>query len=213
LERRADLFFCLYLAEVLESKLGFSVQERLAPEFPVRIGTIYPDIPIDKSYKIDYLALSGDGDKAVFVELKTDIRSKNTKQDDYLKASRAAGMVALLEGLREIFRATNSKRKYFCLLEHLESMGLLRIPGELKEIMARKTLQGANEAVDGIEIISRVKECVIVYVQPKQLDEEDNDNIISFEDFAEVVRRYDEPVSQRFAKSLVEWAEIPAGKR
>ena len=58
LERRADLFFSLYLPEVLESKLGYSVAEHIVPEFPVRIGTIYPDIPIDKSYKIDYVALS-----------------------------------------------------------------------------------------------------------------------------------------------------------
>ena len=50
LERRADIFFALYLPEVLEAKLRFAVGPELAPEFPVRIGTIYPNIPIDKSY-------------------------------------------------------------------------------------------------------------------------------------------------------------------
>jgi hypothetical protein len=67
LERRGDQFFSLYLPEVLEAKLGFPVGSTIIPEFPVRIGMIYPDIPIDKSYKIDYVALSADADKAIFV--------------------------------------------------------------------------------------------------------------------------------------------------
>ncbi|HPD48392.1 MAG TPA: hypothetical protein P5279_17685 [Anaerohalosphaeraceae bacterium] len=53
LERRADLFFSLYLPSVLESKFGVPVSPIVIPEFPVRIGTIYPNIPTDKSYKID----------------------------------------------------------------------------------------------------------------------------------------------------------------
>ena len=87
LERRADLFFSLYLPKVLEEKLGFPVRERLIPEFPVRIGTIYPHIPINKSFKIDYVALSEDGSKAVLVELKTEGMSRRSSQDKYLLAS------------------------------------------------------------------------------------------------------------------------------
>jgi len=58
LERRADIFFSIYLPEVLESKFGIKINNKLIPEFPVRIGTIYPNIATDKSYKIDYVALS-----------------------------------------------------------------------------------------------------------------------------------------------------------
>lgn len=58
LERRTDLFFSLYLPEVLSNKLGFSVKQEIVSAFPVRIGTIYPDKPTDKSYKIDCLARS-----------------------------------------------------------------------------------------------------------------------------------------------------------
>ena len=88
LERRADLLFSLYLPQALEAKLGFPVRADLVPEFPVRIGTIYPRIPINKSFKIDYLALSTSGDHAVFVELKTDGHSRRAKQDEYLAAER-----------------------------------------------------------------------------------------------------------------------------
>ncbi|NQS99096.1 MAG: hypothetical protein HQ591_11630 [candidate division Zixibacteria bacterium] len=209
LERRADLFFSLYLPEVLEAKLGFPIQEQIVPEFPVRIGTIYPDIPIDKSYKIDYVALSADTDRAVFVELKTEYLSRRPKQDKYLKAAQKAGLSALLAGLLEIFRATNFKRKYFCLLEHLESMGLLRIPMPMREIMSRPNLQGVNEASHEVEFTSQTTECKIVYVQPNGTWP----NIISFAEFGAIVQQHDDTVSQRFAQSLTEWANIPAGKK
>lgn len=166
LERRADLFFSLYLAEALQAKFGFPVRAQFVPEFPIRIGTIYPGIPTEKSYKIDYLALSADGDKALLVELKTESLSRREDQDNYLIAARNAGLPALLAGLLDIFRATNAKRKYFCLLEQLEEIGLLRIPPEMHALMARPSLHGANEASRSIEITAQTKESIIVYIQP-----------------------------------------------
>jgi hypothetical protein len=209
LERRADIFFSLYLPEVLESKLGFAIRPELAPEFPVRIGTINLDLPkIDKSYKIDYVALSVAGDKAVLVELKTEGRSQRPEQDKYLRAAKNAGLTVLLEGLLDIFRATNSKQKYFCLIEHLESMGLLHIPITMKEIMKRPDLQGANEVSRQIKVTANARECLIVYVKPNGKGPD-----VSFHEFADIVRRHDDPVSQRFATSLCEWEEIKAGDK
>ena len=208
LERRADLFFSLYLPEVLEAKLGFAIQNQIVPEFPVRIGTIYPDIPIDKSYKIDYVVLSADAEKAILVELKTEGMSRRDNQDKYLLASRKAGLPILLGGVLDIFRATNSKRKYFCLLEHLESMGLLRIPMQMKEIMTHLSLQGVTEVSREIEITTQATESIIVYVQPNG----NGPDIISFEEFRSVVQKHDDPVSQRFARSLREWADTKAGE-
>jgi len=208
LERRADIFFGLYLPEALERKFGFPVRPVLTPEFPVRIGTIYPNIPGDKSKKIDYVALSTKADKAVFVELKTEGLSRRPEQDNYLLAAQKAGMKRLLEGLLDIFRATNSKRKYFSLLQHLESMGLLRIPLQMKDLMARSRLQGANEASHQIEITAQVDECLIVYVQPNG----NGPDIISFHEFVNIVRKHDDPMSRRFGTSLCEWAEIQAGE-
>ena len=209
LERRADLFFSLYLREVLEAKLGFPVADRIVPEFPVRIGTIYPHIPIDKSYKIDYVALSDDADKAIFVELKTEGLSRRANQDNYLIASRKAGFPALLGGVLDIFRATHSKRKYFILLELLESMGLFRIPNDLKDIMRRPGLHGATDASRGIESTASVTESIIVYIQPNG----NGEDVITFDNFRDVVQRHDDLVSQRFAQSLTEWANIKAGER
>lgn len=209
LERRADIFFALYLPEVLEVKLGFPIRPELAPEFPVRIGTIYPDIPIDKSYKIDYVALSAKGDKTIFVELKTEVLSRRPEQDKYLLAAQEVSLCNLLKGLLEIFRATNSKQKYFCLLEHLERMELIKIPISMKEIMAQPTLQGANEASRQVEVAAYAGESLIVYVQPNGT----GPDIISFKEFAGIVQRHEDAVSQRFATSLCKWAETQAGER
>jgi hypothetical protein len=209
LERRADLFFSLYLPEVLEAKLGFPVSGQVVPEFPVRIGTVYPGIPINKSYKIDYVALLADADKAILVELKTEGLSRRDSQDKYLLASRDAGFRALLSGVLDIFRATNSKRKYFALIELLESMGLLQIPLEMKEIMSRPRLQGAIEASRAIEVTTSATVSIIVYVQPNG----NGDDIISFEDFRAIVQKHHDPLSQRFAKSLTEWASVKAGEK
>ena len=87
--------------------------------------------------------------------------------------------------------ATNYKRKYLCLLEHLESMGLLCIPMLMREIMAKPALQGAYEASYHIEITANVRETLIIYVQPNG----NGPNVISFSEFAEVIRRHNEPIS------------------
>lgn len=208
LERRADIFFALYLPEVLEARFGFPLSTELIPEFPVRIGTIYEGCSSDKSYKIDYLALSTEVDQAVFVELKTDGRSKRPEQDKYLEAVQNTGLVRLLYGLLDIFRATNAKRKYFCLLKQLEKIGLLRIPAALHEIMKRPSLQGANEASGQIEIAVPSIKSRVVYILPNGT----GPDVISFHEFADVVGRHEDPVAQRFSRSLREWAAVRAGE-
>ncbi len=209
LERRADLIFSLYLGQVLHFKTKVEISDLFVPEFPVRIGTIYPNIPIDKSYKIDYVALSKGGDVAYLVELKTEGASRRKSQDKYLAASQAAGMTALLEGVLRIFRATKAKRKYFYLLKKLEAMGLLEISTKLEEIMRRKSLRGANEASESVRITSNVSRCEVLYIQPNG----DGEQVVSFATLADIIEKNDDPFAKRFAQSLREWAQVKAGRR
>jgi hypothetical protein len=192
LERRADLFFSLYLHEALSSRLGLPVAGHLVPEFPVRIGTIREDIPSDKSYKIDYLAIA-DGNRPVFVELKTDSSSRRSTQDDYLKRAQAAGLASLLEGVLRICEVTSAKSKYACLQDELAQMGLL-------------------EAVESNWVLSDLaKSCaepLIFYLQPRP-----EDGAISFSEFADVVSSHSDVFSQRFATSIREWAAVDAGAK
>lgn len=208
LERRADLLFSLYLCQALLSKTGIEINETFVPEFPARIGTIYPGISTDKSYKIDYVTVSKNRDSAFLIELKTEDASRRAAQDKYLIASKKAGMTALLQGVLQIFRATLAKHKYFYLLKQLEKMGLVLIPNELENIMHRKSLQGANEASESIKIVSHVSSCEILYIQPNGIGE----HVITFAEFADTIENNQDPFAKLFARSLREWAEVKAGQ-
>ncbi len=208
LERRADLFFSLYLSDVIKQKLnGKEFIDNFIPEFPVRIGTIYPHIKTDKSYKIDYVGISQDEKTAVLVELKTENLSRRDSQDKYLISSRDIGFSNLIAGIIKIFKATTYKKKYLHLLMHLESLNLISIPAEMNDLLTADNLRGISSLVDQIEITSKVEEVIIIYIQPNGSGED----IISFKDFQYEVKKNDDIVSQRFAKSLLEWAKYPAG--
>ena len=70
LERRADIFFALFLPEVLGKHFGICINPILIPEFPIRKVTVAPWLAKngrdDSSKKVDYLALqkSPDGKSA-----------------------------------------------------------------------------------------------------------------------------------------------------
>lgn len=207
LERRADVFFSLYLPDVLKAKTGTEINPVIIPEFPVRIGTIYPHIPIDKSFKIDYVCFSADGKIALFVELKTDNTSRRQEQDRYLMASCKAGFASLVEGVIRIFKATNAKRKYFCLLDMLAVAGFVEIPAEMYAIVQKDGLQGINSMAEQIKILDCPDESRIIYIQPDGT----GSDVVSFDEFGAVVSGYDDAVSRRFCQSLKGWGSVKAG--
>lgn len=207
LERRADLFFALYLPRALERKLGIPVRSDMVPEFPVRNGSIGPNIASNQSFKVDYLAFSAAMDLAILVELKTEGLSRRKEQDENLVAAQEQGLSELLQGLIKIFRATTSKRKYFCLFDNLASMGLVDIPDPLRGVLYSDRAHGVNEYINQIKVISPVTRCQVVYVQPNGT----GDNVISFNEFAEVVEESDDVFSSRFAESIRRWAKVQAG--
>ncbi len=121
LERRADIFFAVHLKELLKQTIGVNVID-IIPELPIRIGTIYPDIGINKSYKADYAAFTDDG-RVVLVELKTDDGSTRERQYRYYYKSIEVGFPKIIGGLLEIFDATEYKSKYLKLISNLKTNG------------------------------------------------------------------------------------------
>lgn len=209
LERRADIFFALYLQDLIEAKVGYPIKSRIIPEFPVRIGSIYPETDINKSYKIDYAAVAADAKKAVLIELKTEGESRRQKQDQYLVRSQAAGFRELLKGIIQIFRATNAKRKYYHLLLSLEEIDQLYLPKSFKSIMQNSSLRGSVESSREIQIISKVEKAQIIYIQPNG----EGEDIINFREIAQLLEKTNDALSNRFAKSLHEWSIIKAGTK
>lgn len=208
LERRADIFFSLYLKQVLKKKTGFQLSKQFIPEFPIRKGTIEPNSKNNQSYNIDYVAISEDGRKAFFIELKTDMGSRNDGQDNYLSQAKNIGMNELLKGIIQIFQATQAKRKYFYLFQQLEELEQLWIPQTMKAIILKNSLRGITNEAKKIKIISQINSIKIIYIQPNG----DADNIINFNKFAEIIETNKDPVSIRFAQSLREWAKVEAGQ-
>ena len=207
LERRADLFFAVYLKLVLEHKFGTKLREDLIPEFPVRIGTIYPNIDINKSLKIDYVAIAKDYSEAIFIELKTDSASRREDQDRYLRAAASLGFTELIEGLIKVFQATNYKKKYFHLFKLLEDMKIVKLPEGLERKVFSGNMTGINSLISEIVVVKMVEHNRIVYVQPTGHGED----IINFKEFAESIQTFKDPVTSRFIQSLTKWHETKAG--
>jgi hypothetical protein len=189
LERRADVFFAIYLTDIIKRKYYQDV-EYIIPEFPVRIGTIYKHHGFanpNLSFKIDYVAVCNKTKKVFLIELKTDDGSRREKQDNYLSNARAINIPDLVDGILEIYKVTSSKKKYDNLLSLLSNIGW----------------------VDNVAIknTSTNYEIEIVYIQPNA-DESDK-TIITFNEISNILADKQDELTKRFIKSILEWKVNP----
>jgi hypothetical protein len=218
LERRADIFFSLYLPRILKEHTKKDINDIVIPEFPIHKKTLDPEFGNNQCFRADYLALSKDKKSAYLVELKTDKDSGRQAQDEYLEKASKVRLNKLLNGLRKVFEVTTSKRKYFCLLKRLEALGLISNLTELEEIMKQDRLDGFKAALNehkAVKVSDLDPDVFLVCIQPTSCSEEDKktrpfDTWISFEDVRKVVNRHKDPLSKRFAESLEAW-EARAG--
>jgi len=185
LERRADIFFALYLDRILEKLHGIKI-DLIVPEFPVRVGEI-----VDKrreqnmSFKVDYFAFSNNAQRVFLIELKTDQRSLRNKQDWYLENAVKLKVSGLISGLLKIYRATKQKNKYDRLLEKLEAINWI---------------DRANNEI--LSLNCQIKPEVF-YIQPINIHKKKN--VISFDEIISVLSEIDDPIAKRFLKSLENW--------
>lgn len=194
LERRADIYFAIYLNKILEGSLGCQVV-KVIPEFPVWKGTINPEIKSNHSLKIDYMVICKD--KTLFVELKTDDLSRRTEQDENLKKAQEVNIKNLIDGLLQINQNTKSNKKYLNLLNEFKEIAWLKEENEVWENSSQDT---------DIEII---------YIQPtikeknKEEDKKYKTRTISFEEIANILVEINSDLSKRFAESLRKWTKGP----
>ncbi len=211
LERRADIFFALFLPEVLGKHFGIKVNPLLVPEFPIRKGLLHRNKD-NRSVKADYLALE-DGafpKRAFLVELKTDCASQRDDQDDNLGHAVDLGLKRLVEGVIAICGTTDEWRKYVHLLHLLSRLGLIEYEDDLfpakarykyaLENVKRKVENKKNEEWPSLEL---------VFVQPQP-----KNNAIGFKEFAKVISKGKGPDDFRsiFARRLRTWACTRAGE-
>lgn len=195
LEPRVDIFFSLYLKEVVERKLGNVEIIGITPEFPIRLGSLKDirgaiESTYNRSFKADYLLKSRE--KSFLLELKTDSNSIKNDQIAYLESARSAGFHALLAGALELHKKTKSRAKY----ENL-----------LKEVFGPDCQEGSRDPSSHPDAIE------IIYVIPdkksaKGLLDNPETHVIDFAFFAETVllnRTRAPEFNQIFAEHLEKW--------
>lgn len=209
LERRADVFFGLYLPAFLEERFGTTLGG-IVPEFPIKRDLIWPSYQSNRSVKVDYVAFSQDRQRCFFIELKTDAGSRRDEQDHYLERSCEIGLPAILEGLKSIVQASSAHQKYFHLLSRLAESSCMRLPEELGEYVFPQPRPGLRKVQDQIQVCVEPGEFAIevVYVQPLAR-EGAPERVIGFGELAEWLDGQD-VLAQVFAKYLRRWI-TPAG--
>lgn len=195
LERRADIFFGLHLELIMEKILGVRI-DMIIPEFPIRKDSLshhakFNAKPLkrpNQSFQIDYLCYSKNPyPRVYFVELKTEVNSRNEKQDWYLENAQKIKLNGILEGFKRIYYATNKKGKV--KYNHL-----------LDKIVDVKWINMNSKSFDILDINI---EPVIIYIQPtsKKID----DTIITFDKIIEKLKDINDPLTIRFLESLEKW--------
>lgn len=182
-EPRVDFIVAGALPEIIMNIYNCNISV-IIPELPIRIGSIYKDLDIDKSYKVDFYLYLENG-KHLFIEFKTDPGSRRVKQDKYLLASQSVGMKAILDGIIKIYSVTNYKTKYSHLMKKLLTAGLI---SESNSIYQPTVIQNEIE---------------ILYIQPKA----EQQNEIGFDEVAKLMSESEDIFYKKFSEILFTWSK------
>ena len=217
LEPRVDAMIGLFLPTVIEDHFrnkGYEVKlcQQVIPQFPLRKEEN------NQSYKADFFVLSGCGNRAFLIEIKTDIDSRNSSQDQYLKAASKKSMRCILSDLKKMAGRKNlkksSRRKYLHILYELGEVGLVKMPGALRNIeWSEGSAWGVFDNIDEIGVCKSLHvKPEIVYIQPNEhcCDKPD---VFRYIYFKEVVKSVNDQgkLGKLLACYLQKW-ELPAGE-
>ncbi|MEM1416578.1 MAG: hypothetical protein AAGH15_16825 [Myxococcota bacterium] len=212
LERRADVFFSLYLTGLLREVTGVALSDIILPELPIKRDIAFPESASHQSFKVDYALFSEARDRVFFVELKTDDASRRSEQDAYLAAARKVGFRAIALGIRAIALRTDAHRKYFHLLAALAELGYLALPEDLEAHVFPRPRRGLRKRLEAIEVVGPDAVVEVVYVQPTRAEDDAAGIVIDFHEVAARVSSHDDVVSRLFSEYLRRWS-TPAGRR
>ena len=178
------------------------INSQIVPQFPLKTAS-----KTNQAYRADYFALSECGENAFLVEIKTDMGSRDKKQDKYLKKALCKGMDCLLSELKEITKVKNksNRKKYFHLLYALSEIGLIKLPSGLKKTMYAEVSRGVFDLIEEIRIC-KSPDLQVVYIQPSHSSGSNDARIqcISFEFFASSIEVQGE-LGKRLAQYMRRW--------
>lgn len=207
LERRADIFFSVYLKGVVEEFTGVKLEDVFIPELPIKRDLVWPDHATNKSVKVDYALFASNRSRVYFLELKTDTESRRDEQDLYLSTAQRLGFRKIVEGLREILLSTATHQKYHHLAITLAHLGYLKLPVDLETFVYPTPREGLRSRLEQISVSDDDPAVEVIYLQPTASV---GDRCIDFERFATCVERFSDPFSARFCQHLRRWT-VPPG--
>ncbi len=218
-------YFGLFLRDILREAIETEVHPLIIPEFPLRIGTLYPNNVRrpNQSKKVDYVAFSKNLRKTYFIELKTDSQSFDCSQLEYLVEAKKRKFRCILEGIKCICKATKGDytKKYVHLLHYLSELSFVDSTyNKLHNLAISDSRRGWKKAVEcGVKINEPVPEIIeIVYITPtgRELEECKEERLrkevseeIGFCQIATLIQSRGE-LGSMFANYLREW-KTPAG--
>lgn len=216
LERRADVFFALFLPEVLGKHFGIEISPILIPEFAIKKDSVAPGLVKnrrdDTSKKVDYLALQKSphgksAQQAFLVELKTDTASRSEEQDKYLGYAAKAGLQELIKGVLEICSGnTRQKSKYVHLLYLLSKANLIEYEDNLFPVKSGKYSEALKRIKEKVGKRRDWPSLKVVYIQPELTE------TIDFNEFACILEMVEGgEIRSSFARCLRTWAADKAG--
>ncbi|MDD5456761.1 MAG: hypothetical protein PHV30_06990 [Candidatus Margulisbacteria bacterium] len=197
LERRADIFFALYLKEILGESQGTSNDLIIIPEFPLISKGNHTN-------KVDYFVWDRIKNKTYLIELKTDKKSVNKKQINYLMMASKKSPIDLLMAIEKVAISKNADAKYKGLFKYLKKHQVLDYEGDLpgKWKSHWKTL--INNYKRNFTIIN-VNHNQVIYILPKEDHKIPKEMIqIDFLKIEKYISNKDE-IANLFCKSLRDW--------
>jgi hypothetical protein len=207
LERRADIFFSVYLRELVAAHVGCALSSVIIPEMPLKRSMVVEPGPGNLSVKVDYVLFSEDRQQVFFVEFKTDQDSRRSGQDQYLTNAVRVGFREILRVLVEILGATSSRRKYYHLLHLLAQAGQIRLGEELCSRPYPDSDRGLKYGADCVEITASDKPIRVIYIQPKASD---GCECIDFGRIVAHLKPFHDPFTRLFCEYLQRW-QVAAG--
>lgn len=208
LERRADIFFALFIDSFVARTEQCSIQSVVVPEFPIKRDLIWPDHPSNKSVKVDYVLFAQDRSRVFFVELKTDADSRRDAQDNYLARSAEIGFRPILEGLLTVAKHSSAIRKYYHLLAHIAQTGFLSLAPEIEARAYGPQPSPPHNVFDGAAISPDASTATIAvrYLEPVATSSQS----YSFAQFAEHLRDLPGDLAVALCKHLDKWTSPAA---
>ena len=207
LEARVDAFFGLYLPKVIENCLDAGEMNPVViPQFPLKKSNN------NQSDRVDFLAISKNGERAFLVEIKTDLDSRREQQDAYLDKAKKKDLASLLSTFKEVAIASSSRRKYLRLISALADMELLGLSAALKEKIRDCEPRGSTQLIRDIEVICPVStKMEVLFIQPHKYEKKKHGDFhyIYFDKFADCIEG-DGKLGCLFAEYLRRWQTPPA---